>query len=608
MNTLYKSILILGLGLVTVTVSAQKKKDKEDDLTRQVMLERDYNPTLDEATKINTAPNIFTPSIKPASSVKFLDKAPNLTIGATKLGKVASGDIRTDVPFNKERFYLNFGAGSYGNIDGAIGVRAVDTQTDKLDIMGVYSGMSGDIDYAHTNQVLKKSKAKFADLNIGAKYQHSFEPSVLTIGGGYQNLGYNYYGNTFFVAPDSKLENFDITSKQKIDVINFGVGLKSSDNNEGELKYDARIAYTNFAAKYGASPMIDKGPRGGIIDADVDLYTKLGDGNLGFVVSALNQSFTSKDKYTDVPDLFHGYTNLGISPYYKMEDTGWDLTLGVNLNYVNDTKNKFVFAPNLLGQIHINEVNTLYAGITGGVNDNTFMDILQENRFVSMSSRVMYSRTPFDVKVGFKSGVIPNFEFDIFGGYKQVKDDHLYVSRVIFDNSGTYTTWGNQFMPVYDKVSTGHFGALVSTKLIPMTTLSAKAVGYFYNVKDQDKAWGKPTFTAEVTADIQPIDNLTLSLSYLLMAGRKGAHMTLGRDFSSLSSELITENPNPSSIHSYTPSMKDINEFNVRAEYQIVKQLSIHARVNNLFNQNYEQYLGYTMQGLNVVGGFNVKF
>lgn len=608
MNTLYKSILILGLGLVTVTVSAQKKKDKEDDLTRQVMLERDYNPTLDEATKINTAPNIFTPSIKPASSVKFLDKAPNLTIGATKLGKVASGDIRTDVPFNKERFYLNFGAGSYGNIDGAIGVRAVDTQTDKLDIMGVYSGMSGDIDYAHTNQVLKKSKAKFADLNIGAKYQHSFEPSVLTIGGGYQNLGYNYYGNTFFVAPDSKLENFDITSKQKIDVINFGVGLKSSDNNEGELKYDARIAYTNFAAKYGASPMIDKGPRGGIIDADVDLYTKLGDGNLGFVVSALNQSFTSKDKYTDVPDLFHGYTNLGISPYYKMEDTGWDLTLGVNLNYVNDTKNKFVFAPNLLGQIHINEVNTLYAGITGGVNDNTFMDILQENRFVSMSSRVMYSRTPFDVKVGFKSGVIPNFEFDIFGGYKQVKDDHLYVSRVIFDNSGTYTTWGNQFMPVYDKVSTGHFGALVSTKLIPMTTLSAKAVGYFYNVKDQDKAWGKPTFTAEVTADIQPIDNLTLSLSYLLMAGRKGAHMTLGHDFSSLSSELITENPNPSSIHSYTPSMKDINEFNVRAEYQIVKQLSIHARVNNLFNQKYEQYLGYTMQGLNVVGGFNVKF
>lgn len=608
MNTLYKSILILGLGLVTITVSAQKKKDKEDDLTRQVMLERDYNPTLDEATKINTAPNIFTPSIKPASSVKFLDKAPNLTIGATKLGKVASGDIRTDVPFNKERFYLNFGAGSYGNIDGAIGVRAVDTQTDKLDIMGVYSGMSGDIDYAHTNQVLKKSKAKFADLNIGVKYQHSFEPSVLTIGGGYQNLGYNYYGNPFFVAPDSKLENLDITSKQKIDVINFGVGLKSSDNNEGELKYDARIAYTNFAAKYGASPMIDKGPRGGIIDADVDLYTKLGDGNLGFVVSALNQSFTSKDKYTDVPDLFHGYTNLGISPYYKMEDTGWDLTLGVNLNYVNDTKNKFVFAPNLLGQIHINEVNTLYAGITGGVNDNTFMDILQENRFVSMSSRVMYSRTPFDVKVGFKSGVIPNFEFDIFGGYKQVKDDHLYVSRVIFDNSGTYTTWGNQFMPVYDKVSTGHFGALVSTKLIPMTTLSAKAVGYFYNVKDQDKAWGKPTFTAEVTADIQPIDNLTLSLSYLLMAGRKGAHMTLGRDFSSLSSELITENPNPSSIHSYTPSMKDINEFNVRAEYQIVKQLSIHARVNNLFNQKYEQYLGYTMQGLNVVGGFNVKF
>lgn len=590
MNTLYKSILVLGLGLITITVSAQKKKDKEDDLTRQVMLERDYNPTLDEATKINTAPNIFSPNIKSASSVKFLDQAPKLTIGATRLGKVASGDIRTDVPFNKERFYLNFGAGSYGNIDGAIGVRAVDTQTDKLDIMGTYSGMSGDVDYTHSKNLLTKAKAKFADLNAGVKYQHTFAPSILTIGGGYQNLGYNYYGNPFFLNPTMKPEHFDMTTKQKVDVINFGLGLKSSESNNGELKYDARIAYTNFTAKHGALPTIDKGPRGGIIDADIDLYTKLGDGNLGLVVSALNQSFTSKDKYTDNTDLFHGYTNLGVNPYYRLEDTGWDITLGVNLNYVSDVKNKFVFAPNLLGQVHINEVNTLYAGITGGVNDNTFMDIMQENRYVSMASRVAYSRTPFDVKVGFKSGVIPNFEFDIFGGYKQVKDDHLYVSNVVFDNTGTFTTWGNQFSPIYDKVSTGHFGALVSTKLIPMTTLSAKAVGYFYDVKNNDKAWGRPTFTAEVTADIQPIDNLTLSLSHLLMAGRKGLHRTEGM------------------ANDYAPSMKDIAEFNVRAEYQIVKQLSIHARANNVFNQKYEQYLGYTMQGINVVGGFNLKF
>lgn len=605
MNTIYKSILVLGIGLVSINAMAQK----DSTLTRQVMLERDYNPTLNEATKISTEPNIFTPKAKPGSTTKFIDQAPNLTIGATKLGQVASGDIRTDVPFSKERFYLNFGAGSYGNLDGAIGVRAVDTKNDKLDLSGTYLSTDGDIDYAKPVGTLKKAKAKYSNLNIGAKYQHSFEPSILTIGGSYQNMGYNYYGSPMF--PDFNLDLFDFKSKQKVDVISFGAGLKSSDQNDGELKYDGSLSYTNFTSKYGFLPSVDKGPRGGIIDAKMDLYTALGDGNLGMVVSALNQSFTSKDNYALDPDYFHGYTNLGISPYYKLDDTAWDLTLGLNVNYVNDNKNKFVIAPNILAQIHINEVNTLYASITGGVNNNTFTDILQENRYVNTMTRVAYSRTPFDLKAGFKSGIVPNLEFDIFAGYKQVKDDHMYMPYSFQYSKEAINSWSNLGLPVYDQVSTGHFGAMVSTKLIPMTTLSAKLVGYFYNLKNMDKAWGRPTFTAELNADFQPIDKLTLSLNYLLMAGRKmqgyGVIGTLPMQEDGLL--LVTDpDPNTSKVLRMEDKMKDVSELNVKAEYQIIKQLSIHARVNNILDQKYELQYGYTLQGFNVLGGFNLKF
>lgn len=597
MNTIYKSILVLGIGLVAVSAMAQK----DSVLTRQVMLERDYNPTLNEASKINTAPNIFTPKAKPGSVTKFIDQAPQLTIGATKLGKVASGDIRTDVPFSKERFYLNFGAGSYGNIDGAIGVRAVDTKNDKFDISAIHQSMNGDIDYANPTELLKKAKAKYSNTKAEIKYQHSFEPSVLTIGGSYQNMGYNYYGNPF--AGVANLDFIDMDTKQKVDVISFGAGLKSSEENEGELKYNGTLSYTNFTSKYGFLPSIDKGPRGGIIDANVDLSTALGDGDLGLVLSALNQAYTSKDSYTTNTNYFHGYTNLGISPYYKLEDTAWDVTLGLNLNYVADVKNKFVFAPNILGQIHINEVNTLYASITGGVNDNTFLDILQENRYATPLIRVAYSRTPFDAKVGFKSGIVPNFEFDIFAGYKQVKDDHVYGALAMVDVDGKLKTWGNQSVAAYDQISTGHFGAAVSTKLIPMTTLSARLIGYFYNLKNMDKAWGRPTFTAELNADFQPIDKLTVSLNYLLMAGRKTDFLQLGYDAKDGSLNGLV--PDQELIR---PKMKDVSELNVKAEYQIVKQLSIHARANNILNQKYELQYGYTMQGFNILGGFNVKF
>lgn len=592
MNTIYKSVLILSVGLISASVMAQK----DSTLTRQVLLERDYNPTLNEATKINTAPNIFTPKTQLGSGTKFIEQAPQLNIGATRLGKVASGDIRTAIPFSKERFYLNFGAGSGGTIDGVMGVRALNTENDKLDISAAYGAMNGNINYAQPTELFKKAKAKYSDIRVNLNYQHRFEPSVLTLGGGYQNLGYNYYGTPF--SPYATPNLIDLTTKQKVDVINFGAALKSSDKNEGLIKYNGQLSYTNFAARYGFFPSTGKKTTGSIIDTKIDLYSLLGDGKVGFVGGILNETHK-------------GYANVGFSPYYKLSDIAWDVTLGFNVNFIHDEKDKFLISPNLLAQIHINEVNTLYASITGGVNNNTFTDILQENRYTDLSSKIQHSRTAFDIKGGFKSGIIPNLEFDLFAGYKQVKDDHLYAASSFLNASGTDISWGNTSTPIYAKVSTGHFGGALSTSLIPMTTLTAKVIGYFYSVKDQDpslgqnnKAWGRPTFTAELTADVQPIDKLTLSLSYLLMSGRKGYSINAG----SASADANGSSGVLPFLAVSEMKMKDVSELNIRAEYQIIKQVAIHARVNNLLDQKYEQQLGYTLQGINVIGGFNVKF
>lgn len=601
MKTIYKSILALGLGLISMSVMAQQ----DTTLTRQVMLERDYNPTLNEATKINTEPNIFTPKVQSAGGIKYLDRAPQLNVDASRLGEVASGDIMTDVPFSKQRFYLNFGAGSHGIFDGAVGVRAVDSKDDKLDIFATHSSMSGDVKNIHSRWLYDKTKVKNSDTKVNVKFQHKFQPSILNIGASYQNMGYNYYGDPFVEIDNSvageaekALDLFDMKSKQKVDIISFYAGLKSSDANEGLLKYEANIGYTNFSSKYGFLPILDKGPRGGIIQGDVNFYTALGGGNIGIGASILNQSFTGKKDYDEVNG-FGGFTNVTANPYYRIEGLTWDLTVGANVSYVFDYENKFVVAPNVKAQFHINEVNTVYASVTGGVNNNTFLDILQENRYASPLARVGYSKTPFDFKAGFKSGVVPNLEFEIFAGYKQVKDDHLYMMVNYIDRTqAANKSWANLGGVTYDKVSTGHFGGLVKTKLIPKTILTAQAIAYFYNVKDNEKAWGRPTFTAEINADVQPIDKLTISLSYLLMAGRKGYGYFVPLN--------LVE---PEGGIPYGPiNMKAVSELNVRAEYEIVKQFSVFARINNLLDQQYEYQLGYSALGMNVLGGVSVKF
>lgn len=609
MNIIYKSVLIFAVGLISVNAMAQRD---ESDVTRQVMLERDYNPTLNEATKITTEPNIFTPKVQSAGSVKFLDEAPQLKVEAGRLGQVASGDIMTDVPFSQQRFYLNFGAGSHGILDGNIGVRAVDARNDKLDIFASYSSMSGNVKNIHSEELFKDSKAKFSDLKANVKYQHKFEPSIFNIGASYQNLGYNYYGSPFvdmnaISTVENPLDLWDMQSKQKVDVISFNAGLKSSDTNEGLLKYEGNVAYTNFSTKYGSSPAIDKGPRGGIIQLDGNFYTQLGIGNVGIAASILNQSFTGKKSYELTEKSFDGFTNLTANPYYRIEELTWDLTIGANVSYVLDVENKFVIAPNVKAQFHINDVNTLYANVTGGVNNNTFIDILQENRYATPVSRIGYSKTPYDIQVGFKSGAVSNLEFELFGGYKQVKNDHQYVaSTYAHIGATTIPAWSNLGVPLYADVSTGHFGGLLKTKLIPMTTLTAKAVAYFYDVKGYDEVFGRPTFTTEINADIKPIDKLTLSLSYLLMTGRKGA------SFFASSTEVAGIGGEPSFEAGLSErtgiKMKAISELNIRAEYEIVKEFSVFARVNNLLDQKYEYQLGYSAAGLNVLGGISLKF
>ena len=106
----------------------------------------------------------------------------------------------------------------------------------------------------------------------------------------------------------------------------------------------------------------------------------------------------------------------------------------------------------------------------------------------------------------------------------------------------------------------------------------------------EKKAWGRPTFTAELNADIKPIDKLTFSLNYVYAGGRK----TVYSNYIIPVQEVI--------------KMKDINELNFRGEYQVTDWLSVNARVNNLLFQKYELQYGYALQGFNVLGGLSFKF
>ncbi|NLA62185.1 MAG: hypothetical protein GX857_03030, partial [Bacteroidales bacterium] len=188
-----KYIFALTVGLfATFGLSAQALQDTT--LTRQLELQREFNPTLQDANKINSLPVVRQPQVTKANT----DYA-TWTTRATPPIEIAlpqPGRIMTDIPYSLQRGYLKLNAGNYGNIDGALGFKFLDSETDKVNFMFLHNSSNGNLDY-NQGENLDKIKMKYMDNFAKLNFKHIFEASEFDIYGSFLHSQFNYFGNNF---------------------------------------------------------------------------------------------------------------------------------------------------------------------------------------------------------------------------------------------------------------------------------------------------------------------------------------------------------------------------------------------------------------------------
>lgn len=589
MNTLYKTLFIstLGISVASTNISAQTAV-KDTTLNRQVSLEREYTPTIQDASKINTLPALHEPQ-KKQYDIKFENSIPNTTIDSHPIADTGSGDIKTNIDFSKHRGYLLFGAGMYSNLDGAAGYRIVDSQNDQFDLFAIHNSTDGKIKYLNPSSLLDQSKAKNMENLIKAKYSHKFESLTWYLNGSFYNNTFNYYGNPYIfssaVGNPSFYEGL-MKNNQGVNVIEAETGIASTEQSDA-LSYSANVKYNNFSSKYGPDVNYD-GVSGSIFDALVNITTPVQtDHKAGIEGGIFFQSFSKNDFLPLLSkDPFHNLTIFKAKPYYSIDGGDFKVSLGANINWASDIENKFVVAPAIKTSWNFDEKSLLYFNVGGGINDNNFVEMNRVNRYINPASRVFISQTLYDAQIGIRSGSVSGLEFDIFGGYKYTKDEHLFVPYEA-------QAWGNVSEMMYANLGAGHLGGILKTKLIPSTDLSFKAATHFYNVSkytltevtpDKKEAWGLPTLTFDFNADFSLIDNLTFSVNYIFEGGRKAY------------------------VNNTSSKMNNINELNLKGGYHILDWLTFYVKVNNVMGQKYERYYGYTNQGINAIGGVSLKF
>lgn len=562
------------------------KKEEEKNLNREMTLEREYDPSVQDANKVNTLPAVKQPTVTKRSIDYATFTVP--TEPEKQLTTLPSGKIMTDMEYNRRRGYLNLAAGMHLNIDGDFGYHILDTEKDRLDFSFSHRSTNGNIDYIQIDQDVK---AKLND-NLGRlAYRHVFDKAIFNIGAKYGYSGFNYYGLPVSDPEhlETELEKIDRETNQVNQTIGANIGVESKEGASFGYLFD--LDYINFSHKYGAAKAFD-GPTENTFDLRFNLFAPFG-GNqqIGLGGQAVYFNYSLPDEGCE----FKNHAEVTLNPYYRVEGENWKVKLGAKVMFVTGDDSEFMASPDIAADVKLAEKTQLYLNAGGKLYSNSMYEMAQLNRYINPTEEVAPSRNWLDGVLGIRSGVVPGFWFDVFAGYKMTSSDVLFLpSRGI-----KLDEFGN-FSEVERFVNTKQFYAGVNLKYSYLQYLDLRLKGVYNHwtadyddseplnggvLPEIEHAWGKPT--AEITAGVtvRPIKNLALDLDYYLATDRYSATRR-GEDI----------------------KLDNINELNLRATYTFSPTIGVNVRLNNLLAQKYDIYYGYPAQGFNLMAGVNLNF
>lgn len=565
------------IAMAALALSAGLFAQTQDSLLRrQLEVERDFNPTLLDADKINSLPALREPVVQKANT-NYSTWAGRIT-PPLEIALPRPAGIMTDIPFNLKKGYLSFHAGNYANIDGAFGYRLVDQPNHNLAFTFLHNSTNGDINYLQEDSDPAGNTAYFMD-NLGKlAYKHDADAILLNMHLSYLNSGFNYYGNSFEHA-----RYFD-NKNQRLGVLNVHLGLTSKESDR--LNYRGSLDFSNFSTKFGYDRNGDP-VKGNQLNATAgfdkpfrDINTKVGvDGSL------LTTGYSND---------FDNYFLINAAPYILFGGLNRSARLGADVLFQDADKIRVRVVPNVKLHLGVTDKTSLYANIHGGFQHNTFLDMMNESRYFLHYASVKPAFSIVDIDGGVKIGEANGFRIDLFGGFRKTDAAHFLIhhGREVIGGDGL-GEFREVLYPVYGNLAHSHIGGLIQSNIWSPLDVSLRLKKNFYDVTDmtigdvavsEPKAYNQPGFEVDMRASLDIIEGLKFTLNYYF-AGDRWSH-----------------------YQGVEQEMDAINDLNLGGVYEINDAFTLSLRVNNLLSQKQDIWYGHPAQGLNASGGFSFKF
>lgn len=569
-----KQVKYIAAILFVTQIAFAQKKD-ENIGTEVVNVVKPYTPTISDAFKVKETPSLDDEETQKKENIKYtIFSFPVASTFAPAKGKAAGVDKSPQEKIFSN--YLTLAAGNYGTVNAELFVTENVSNTDYFGGSLRHSSSQGGIDGVVLDD-------KFMNTTLDLTYGSRTNTMNWNADLGYQHQIYNWYG--FYPGTITPETLATIDEQQTYHTLY--VGGRLGLNN---ILKESSVKFTRFWDAYGSAE--NRFVAKPSLEFDIVEQKIKADFVLDYISGSFDKNMVGN------AGIKYGFTNVGFQPSIKIQKDDFTVNAGVGFFYSaaqEQGESKFFIYPQVTGSYRVvGDLMIFYAGLEGGLKQNSYRDFVQENFFVSPTLMVAPTDQKYDIYVGLKGKLANSVSYNIRGSYLNEDNRALFKSNGYEELVGFEGyQYGNSFNVVYDKLKTVSFFGELKADFSKNVAFGINGTFSSYSTDVENEAWNLPALKLGASLDVNITQKWYAGTNVFFVGERK--------DFAHFAS--LTQPTFDTEV-----TLDSFFDLNAHIGYKHSERLTFFLKGNNLANQDYQRWLNFPVQGIQVLGGANYKF
>ena len=570
----------ITLLLILLVFNFSFAQEKENLGTEVVNIVKPYSPTISDAFKVKETPILNDSTNAEKKEVNYsIFSVPVASTFTPAKGKATS--VEKVKPIKLYDNYASLGFGNYTNVLAEFYSNFEISRTDNFGLYLKHNSSQGGIDDIRLED-------KFYDTKLEGNYTSRQKDMTYQVKAGVEHQLYNWYGLSFLFdnASDELINSIDPKHSYFSGFV--GGSLTVEDSYFEKVTTNVKYLSDSFSSSELNISILPE------FSFPVTDYTI----NVGVDLDYLTGKF-DKDYY-DISDIKYSFLNVGVIPSFDYVNDDLSVSVGVagyiSLDSENSETNLYVYPKVNASYRLMDELLIVYGGVDGELTQNSYYNFKEENPFVSPTMYIMPTNQQYNGFAGIKGKLTNTLAYNLRTSYGKEDDKALFVmnpSKEMIPGLEGYE-YGNSFQIAYDELTTLSVFGELNLEISDNFSMGISATFNSFDTKNQPEAWNLPTLEASLFSNFNISKKLYGGVSLFYVGERKDFLVGEVGPFSLPYAEIVT-------LDAYIDA-------NAHLGYRFNDQLSFFIKGANLFGDNYQKWMNYPVQGIQVLGGASYKF